>query len=276
MKYTHALTSLGIMLAITHSFCATPAYSQDNAKAVDTQPTVPKAQPKATRIKIAVADLSGLDMSNPGVVSAAKILLQKAAEEKGASIICEKTALLLAGPDIEIIDISDAVKALVLANPKSNNADAANMPVKDEQKEAKKAALRAVRKLSSAVKSGVSYQSYGNRLADAHAELDEALVDVADGEFKNKIRSAMIRYDDASELWGAAFRWDYASVYLKAIDNLVQKYQLSFEYGKFKPRSFDKVFGDSVKKLVYVSAPLSKIWEQADTEFEEAEKLSVE
>lgn len=291
MKHKRVLFSFGIAVAITHSLCVLPVYSQGKMKPAPpktvAEKTTPQSAPAApptiqtpvvapVPFKIAVADLSALDMGNADAVSAAKILLQKAAEEKGALIVCDKNTLLFTSPNVEIVDISDAVKAIIAANPKPTAATPAAQQEKDKQRESNKAALRAVRKLVSAVKSGVSYQSYGDRMANAQAEVDEALLDVQDGEFKNKIRAAMAAYADASELWGTAFRVDYASIYLKSIEKLIERYQLKFQYDSYKLGRFDKVFQNGVTKLVYVSAPLSKIWAQAETEFLEAEKLVAE
>jgi hypothetical protein len=62
-------------------------------------------------------------------------------------------------------------------------------------------AIKALRRLDSAVSVGLTYREYGTRLVDTKVAVDEQLEKVAEGELKMEIMRAMSDYKKASQLW---------------------------------------------------------------------------
>ncbi len=246
-------------------FLNAPAWSAD----ADTPATMPATAP----IKIGIVDLSNLDTTNADVMAAAKVLLEKAAQEQGIALVCDQAALLFVAPTLQKVDLNASIKALVAANPRGAITPPANSVTKP--KEAIATALKELRRMASVVKAGVSYQSYGERLADLKANVDEALIDVPDGDLKNTIKDALQTYQDAAQWWDLSFKAVYISVLFKVEPSkeLMAKYHIML----VPPKGFakyGKIYQDGVSKLLYVSQPLSTIWNAAEVKIKTAEDLS--
>jgi hypothetical protein len=68
-------------------------------------------------------------------------------------------------------------------------------------KEAAQAAIKSLRKLTSAVEIGVNFRDYSSRLIDVKSEVDDALLKVDEGPLKQEIAEAMAAYGDAGRAW---------------------------------------------------------------------------
>lgn len=101
-------------------------------------------------------------------------------------------------------------------------AESALAPAPDK---AALAAIKALRKVDSAVSVGVNLQEYGTRVADAKIAVDEAMPDIPSGEVKDEIKKAMDAYAEALKFWsddirlgiptsGQDFRWTLARSHL--------------------------------------------------------------
>jgi hypothetical protein len=94
------------------------------------------------------------------------------------------------------------------------------------------AAIKALRKVDSAVSVGVNLQEYGTRVADAKIAVDEAMTGIPDGEIKDEIKKAMDTYAEALKFWsddirlgiptsGQDFRWTLARAHIDKAARLV-------------------------------------------------------
>jgi hypothetical protein len=109
-------------------------------------------------------------------------------------------------------------------------AESALAPAPDKQ--AALAAIKALRKLDSAVSVGVNLQEYGTRVADTKIAVDEAMTDIPNGEVKDEIKKAMDAHAEALKFWsddirlriptgGQDFWWTLARAHLDKATRLV-------------------------------------------------------
>jgi hypothetical protein len=91
-----------------------------------------------------------------------------------------------------------------------------------------KAALRELRKMSGATNVGISFKDYSTRIIDLKAAVEEALLELHDGELKNKINTALDAFVDASTFWNESLKPDQIAemgdVYDQQIANLKLQY----------------------------------------------------
>ena len=86
-------------------------------------------------------------------------------------------------------------------------------------------ALRALRRLNSAVDVGVSFVQYSQLLVEVKGIVDEALASIPTGELRNEITLAMQAYGDAGQAWSAMISGDYLTR-LNVRRMLAERYQV--------------------------------------------------
>jgi hypothetical protein len=124
---------------------------------------------------------------------------------------------------------------------------------RNTQAEAAQAALKALRRLTSATDVGTSYVNYSPLVVEVKAEVEDALARMNDGDLKTSIRAAMNEYEYAAHVWQATWRNDFVEGDLKdvAVKN----------YGVQKKGWLKVVWRDDF---------LRAIWRQARNHFETA------
>jgi hypothetical protein len=88
-------------------------------------------------------------------------------------------------------------------------------PQPDQNLEAARSALRALRKIASATEVGISYVNYSPLVAEVKAEVEDALSRMKDGDLKASIQAALNEYTYAAYVWQATWRDDFISGQLK-------------------------------------------------------------
>lgn len=121
-------------------------------------------------------------------------------------------------------------------------------------------AVKALRKMAGATEIGINFQEYSSRLIDLKAEVDEALMQLPEGELKNEISLAMEAYVDAKQGWNEMITDDYLLVQFEPGRSLQKKYSI--------PGDGDKRYPAIRKKTT-----LSIIWGAADKHINRASQL---
>src|SRR5262245_40133237 len=71
-----------------------------------------------------------------------------------------------------------------------------------KERNARDAAVKALRKIEAATQVGVNYQQYGQLLIDGKAQVNESSSVLSDGKLKQDINWVMDAYADAGTVWG--------------------------------------------------------------------------
>lgn len=91
------------------------------------------------------------------------------------------------------------------------------------------AALKALRKVTSATEVGVSYSQYGSLLIEAKPEIDGAMAVLPEGQLKSDISTVIEAHIDAREAWGEMITKDKLPLTYGIGKKLVEKYAMAFQ-----------------------------------------------
>jgi hypothetical protein len=125
-------------------------------------------------------------------------------------------------------------------------------------------ALKALRKISSAVEVGVSYQNYSALIISVKADVDDNLQHIKDENVKNEILSAMAEYSLVLTLWNE-------SIQRRSGDFLAAFEPYKSIQAKYKVKTYE-TGGNPNILLMTVSETLNAIWISAKTHIESASK----
>jgi len=148
-----------------------------------------------------------------------------------------------------------------------------------------KDAIKALKKLSAKVESGISYQKYREELGDTNAEVKlflESKDANKDPQLALSVKKIMGNYQDAANLWGQFieshskldfFDLDNAPEARKFYPSLIDAYQDAL---KKYPKAYDKVIKRPemvAKRIIELKDLLAVIWGEASKELK---KLSID
>jgi hypothetical protein len=71
-----------------------------------------------------------------------------------------------------------------------------------------KSALKELRKFAGATEVGISFKEYSTRVIDLKSSVEEALIELKDGELKTNMKTALDAYVDASTFWNETLKPD--------------------------------------------------------------------
>jgi hypothetical protein len=133
-------------------------------------------------------------------------------------------------------------------------------------------AIKALRRLDSAVSVGLTYREYGTRLVDTKVAVDEQLEKIAEGELKMEIMRAMIDYKRASEVWEMKVTQSEGFIRGGFMENISSYYKaLRRDYPEMSVEEFKSADGVSI--LIDIDGALSVIWRSARKHIDKATSL---
>lgn len=142
-------------------------------------------------------------------------------------------------------------------------------------------AIKALRRLDSATKAGVTRTEYGSRLIDAKAAIDDLLPRIADGELKSEIEAAMHEYVSAGDIWQLVYNINVdeirdgrgaAGTIIGVPKWLVEKYNLTADDpGGSEQTSFGTVHHPP---RYLTNSILSTVWRTAKNHLDKAAQLA--
>ncbi|WP_144290346.1 hypothetical protein [Chitinilyticum litopenaei] len=141
-----------------------------------------------------------------------------------------------------------------------------------EEQIAINSALHALRRLQSAVRSGLNKIQYSDQKIDMHQAVDESLRSIPDSDIKKIIIKTSEHYDFAGEVWNSLFTTTYADNFWNLHESRLEK-----EYGVRRYDSRHQKTGVeaiSQKSLDIDTIFLQVIWQAANRQLAVAELLN--
>jgi hypothetical protein len=116
-------------------------------------------------------------------------------------------------------------------------------------------ALKALRKLSSAIEVGISYIQYRELLINAKAAVNESLTELPNGAIRESIANAMDAFADAGDIWSATFE-KFGAERMKLWERVKVKYSFSDDWK-------ERIYFDKDTRLL-LPGPMNFLWQSAN------------